>query len=183
MPQFIKTYVRWVDMVSIYIGKVAMYSIFALTGLLIYATISRTVFNHPLSWAVEMGEFMFSAYYFLGGAYVILLRGHVRMDVFYSKWKKTTRATTDVFTDICLITYLIILLIGGTGSTIYAIQYQQVKRSVWAPLMWPIKVIIMVGILLVLAQAFSILFKDIAKARGLNIEQHLEGRNDIEVNE
>jgi len=181
VPRVIRAYVRWVDAISIVVGKIMMYGVFALIGLLIYSTVMRTVFNQPLIWTVEMGEFMFSAYYFLGGAYVILLRGHVRMDVFYSKWSSRRQGMTDVAMDFCLIFYLIVMIVGGINSTVYAVTVQQVKRSVWAPLMWPIKVIILAGIVLMLLQAFSTLFKDVAKARGKDLEDHLSNIHAGEV--
>lgn len=173
MPAFIQTYVRVVDRVCIVVGKTAMWSIFLLIGLLLYATISRTVFNKPLIWGVELSQFVFGAYYFLGATYVLLIRGHVRIDVFYSRWRPRTQARFDIFGDLCLLFYLVVMVIGSYSSLMYAINFKQVKRSVWAPPLWPIKMIFSFAIALFILQIISTIFKDIAKARGENIEQHL----------
>ena len=169
MPRIIKAYVKGCDAVTRIFGRFAEYMIFALTGLLLWSAISRTLLHHPLIWAVETGQFIMTAYYFLGGAYVIMLRGHVRMDVFYSRWSSKRQGTTDIFTDFCLIFYLVFMLIGGYEATHYAFVYDQVKRSVWGPPLWPIKSIMCVGVVIMLLQSFSTLFKDIAKARGVEI--------------
>ena len=48
----------------------------------------------------------------------------------------------------------------------YAIEYDQHKFSMWNPSMIPIKLIMVFGIILMLLQAISTFFKDLAKARG-----------------
>jgi len=48
---------------------------------------------------------------------------------------------------------------------IYTIETKQKLFTAWAPYVWPIKVLMLIGILLMLLQAFSMFFKDIAKIR------------------
>ncbi len=146
-----------------------MYLIFVMTGILLYSSITRTVFNMPLLWSVELSQFTMSAYYLLGGAYVMLLRGHVRMDLLYSRWSPKRQAAMDAVTDLFLISYLVILLIGAVSSIEYALEYNQTARSAWAPPMAPIKIIMGIGILLMLLQSVAMFFKDLAAARGESI--------------
>ena len=65
-----------------------------------------------------------------------------------------------------LIGFLVMLQIGGISSLIYAFQYGEKSFSAWAPVMWPIKVVINIGIFLTLLQAVAIFFKDWAALRG-----------------
>ena len=74
------------------------------------------------------------------------------------------------FTAIFLVAYLVVLLIGSISSTIYAIETDQRLFSMWNPSVIPIKVIMVFGIFLMLLQAISMFFKDLAKARGMEIE-------------
>ena len=67
-------------------------------GILLFETISRTVFNHPHIWAVEFSQFIMAAYYMLGGCYSFLIEGHVRMDILYSRWSAKRRAVMDLIT-------------------------------------------------------------------------------------
>lgn len=166
MRRVIAAYVRCVDGLCAVVGKLAMYLVFLMIGVLMYSCVTRTVFNLPLIWSVEFSQFVMSAYYLLGGAYVVLLKGHVRMDLFYDRWPPRRQAMVDVVTDFCLISYLVILFIGGVLSIDYALQYNQTARSAWAPPMAPIKIIMGVGVALMLLQSVSILFKDVAKALG-----------------
>jgi len=143
-----------------------MYLVFVMMAILLYASISRTVFNSPVIWAMEMAQFTMAAYYLVGGGFSMLLRAHVRMDVLYSHWQPKTKAKWDVFTSFFLIFYLGVLLYGGISSTAYSIEYGQRNYSAWNPPMSPIKIIMCIGILLMLLQAIANFFKDIAKVKG-----------------
>lgn len=162
----IKTYVRYVDAVSWVVGRIAMYLLFVMIGILLYSSISRTFFNLPLAWVVEMSQFLLAAYYLLGGGYSMQLDAHVRMDLLYSRWGVRRQAFIDSITAFCLVFYLVVLLLGGISSTHYAIVYKQVNYSAWAPPLWPIKVIMTFGIAIMLLQAISVFFKDLARVRG-----------------
>lgn len=166
MPKAIRLFVRYVDAVNYGIGRFAMYLFFVLGGVLIYATLSRVLAGIPVNWALEMSQFLLSAYYLLGGAYSMQLNGHVRMDLLYANLPPRRRAMTDAITILFVIFYLAVLLAGGVSATDYAITYQQQNYSSWAPLLWPIKVVMTIAIFLMLLQAISTFFKDVAEARG-----------------
>jgi TRAP-type mannitol/chloroaromatic compound transport system permease small subunit len=94
---------------------------------------------------------------------------HVRMDVLYERWSPRTQGFWDSVTAFCLIFYLLVLFRGGFSSTAYSLEYGQKNYSAWAPLMWPIKAIMTLGIGLMILQAISIFFKDLARFLGRDI--------------
>ena len=163
MPRFIKAYVRYVDAVNRVLGSVVMYLTLVMMALLLFGSLTRYVFNVPFVWIIEMAQFLMVAYYILGGGYSLQLDAHVRMDVLYERWKPRTRAFTDSLTAFFLVFYLVIMVRGGISSSLYSLKYNQTNYSAWAPPMAPIKIIMTVGIALMLLQAISILFKDIAR--------------------
>ncbi len=167
--KIIRAYVKYVDYFSVKAGRVAMYAIFLMIGTLLLGAISRNIINLPLSWTVELAQFTITAYYLVGGAYSLQQGAHVRMDLIYARFSERTKAKWDSVTSACLLGYLVCLLIGSISSTMYAIEYGQRKFSQWNPSLIPIKVIMVAGIILMLLQAISVLFKDIAKARGVNL--------------
>lgn len=162
MPGFIKAYVRVVDALNRRIGDAVSYMIFAMMGVLLFAAIMRYFFNMPFIWAVELSQFMMAAYYMLGGGYSLQFDAHVRMDAFYSRWSPRKQAFSDSLTAFGLIFYLVLLLYGGWTSTLYSWETGQTAHSAWAPLIWPIKAIMTVGIGLMLLQAVAIFFRDLA---------------------
>ena len=147
----------------------AMYLIFVMIGVLLLDAVTRNVIKIPLSWCVEMAQFTMAAYYIVGGPYSMQLDSHVRMDILYSRFSPKTQAKLDSFTAIFLVIYLVALLVGSISSTMYAIEYDQRKFSMWNPSMIPIKVIMVIGIFLMLLQAISTFFKDLAKSRGIEL--------------
>jgi len=169
MPRVIKAYVRYVDALNRTVGTVVLYMIFVMMAVLLFGSISRYVFNASFLWVIEMSQFLMAAYYLLGGGYSLQMESHVRMDVFYERWAPRTRAFWDSLTAFCLVFYLGFLTLGGVSSTSYALQYGQKNYSAWAPLMWPIKMVMTIGIVLMLLQAISIFFKDLAKYTGREI--------------
>ena len=169
MPKIIVSYVKYVDYVSTKFGRMAMYMIFIMIGTLLLGAVTRNILGIPLSWTVEMAQFTITAYYILGGPYSMQMDDHVRMDLIYGLYSDKTKAKIDVFTNIFLLVYLIVLLIGATSSTQYAIEYGQRKFSQWNPSMIPIKISMTFGILLMILQTVSTFFKDLATSRGVSI--------------
>jgi TRAP-type mannitol/chloroaromatic compound transport system permease small subunit len=166
MPKAIRLFVKYVDAVNYYVGRFAMYLFFPLAAILLYATLSRVIAGIPINWAIEMSQFVLSAYYLFGGPYSMQLNGHVRMDLLWGRFSARQRAVTDAVTILFVIFYLIVLFAGGISATNYAVVYKQQNYSSWAPLLWPIKAIMTFGIFLMLLQAISTFFKDLAEARG-----------------
>ena len=169
MPRIIKAYVRYVDAVNRVLGYFVMYLTLVMMGLLLFASVTRYVFNVPFVWIIEMSQFLMAAYYILGGGYSMQLDAHVRMDVLYERWRPKTRAFMDSITAFFMVFYLSVMVYGGWSSSTYSLKYNQTNYSAWAPPMAPIKIIMTVGIVLMLLQAISIFFKDVAKFTGREI--------------
>jgi TRAP-type mannitol/chloroaromatic compound transport system permease small subunit len=194
----VRFYVRVVDRVNYRLGRIIMYGIFVLIGVLLWSSISKTFFL-PSLWTLEIAQFAMVAYYILGGPYSIQLGSNVRMDLFYSNWSDMRKAQVDSITVLLLIFYLGVLLYGSLDSAAYSLGHYssepfsffkdvivgfltggfsgagevlgRFERSptAWRPFLWPIKSIMVVGFFLMLLQAISELFKDIAKIKGFDL--------------
>ena len=110
MPRVIKAYVRYVDAVNRVLGYFVMYLTLVMMGVLLFASLTRYVFNVPFVWIIEMAQFLMAAYYILGGGYSMQLDAHVRMDVLYERWRPRTRAFMDSLTAFFLVFYLVIMM-------------------------------------------------------------------------
>ena len=184
-------FARSIDGVNTIIGLVVMYGVYVLMGILLWSSISKTFFL-PSQWTLEMAQFAMVAYYMLGGPYSLLMGANVRMDLFYGTWSLRRKATVDTVTVLFLIFYLGVLLYGALGSTSYSLGYwgtdpiayfsglltgsEEIGRlerssTAWRPYIWPIKAIMILGLLLMLLQALAELIKDIARALGHDIAE------------
>ncbi len=186
MIKLARGYIRTIDAINYRLGRIVMYGIFVLMGILLWSSISKTFFL-PALWTLEVAQFTMVAYYILGGPYSLQLGSNVRMDLLYGEWSLRRKAWTDVITVLFLIFYLGVMVYGAIGSTAYSLGYwgtepisffaglitgtEEIARletspSVWRPWMWPIKTIMIVGLFLMLLQCVSELFKDLLLLKG-----------------
>ena len=168
MPRWIRAYVRIVEAVNYRVGRVAMYILFVMMGVLIWSSVSKAV-SVPALWTLETAQFAMMAYFILGGPYSLQLDSNVRMDLLYHRWSLRTRAWVDAFSVFALLFYLGVLLYGAIESTAYSLEYSERAPSAWRPYLWPVKSIMCLGIFLMLLQAIAFFFRDIAKLRGEEI--------------
>ena len=165
MTGAMRGYILVVDTVNRRVGRTIMYGMFAIMAILLWSSLSKTFFN-PSLWTLEMAQFAMVGYYILGGPYAIQTDANVRMDLFYGSWSARRKAWFDVFTVFFLLFYLAVLLWGGIDSTIYSFKYGGERSpSAWRPYLWPIKVIMVTGIVLMIFQAVSEFFKDVLRLR------------------
>ena len=169
MPKLFISYVKFIDNITSITGKITMYTVFLMMGILVLSFVTRNIINLPLIWIIEMAQFIMTGYYLMGGAYSMLDDQHVRMDLVYGNFSEKNKARMDLFTSIFLLFYLIVLLIGSYNSLVYTLETNKKLFTAWAPYVWPISTIMFLGILLMLLQTISTLFKDYAKVKGLKI--------------
>ena len=159
-------FITFVDSFNYRIGRFAMYGIFVMMGILLWSSVSKTFFN-PSLWTLEMAQFCMVAYYMLGGPYSIQMGSNVRMDLLYGEWDNHRKAQVDAITIIFLIVYLIFMIWGGWESFMYSLSYGgERSSSIWRPHIWPIKLIMLVGLSMMLLQSISEFFKDILRIKG-----------------
>lgn len=186
-------YVRVVDGFNRGLGRVVMYGLFAMIAVLLWSSLSKVAFA-PSTWTLEVAQFALVAYYMLGGPYSLLVGANVRMDLFYHDWSNRRKAQVDIFTVMFLLFFLVVLLYGALDSLAYAlghfggtplaffrdliaayihggraeagelIGFVERSSTAWRPVMWPVKLVMCVGVFLMLLQATSELFKDILRA-------------------
>ncbi len=198
MPKTVVAFVRVVEAINRALGRLAMYLIFVLVGILLWSSISKTFFL-PTLWTLESAQFVMVAYYVLGGPYSIQLGSNVRMDLFYSTWSLRTKAWVDAVTVLFLMFYLGVLLYGAIGSMAYSVGYFGsepfnffgevfytlitqgkaaatdmfgfIERSstAWRPPIWPIKLVLCVGVFLMILQTLAEFIRDIGRIRGVEL--------------
>lgn len=181
MMKPVKIYVKSIDSISAVIGSIIKFLVLLMIAVLAYEAVSRNFFNTSNKWSLEITEFINGTYYLLGGAYVYLIGGHVRMDYFYSEWSQRKKAVFDIITFALSIAYLIWLLFGGLSSSAYALKYNQTNYSAWAPPIAPMKIIATLGVALMLLQNISEIIKDIVIAFGKDTSWIKDWRIDDEL--
>ena len=149
------TYVHVMSTISTSVGKFARYLVLLMMVILLIETSARLFFNASQIWAVETAQFVMAAYYMLGGAYILIIGGHVRMDLFFHRWSPRNQALSDVITFAVALLYILVLWYGAFTGLVYAIEFKQVSYSAWAPSMIPIKIFMVIGITIMVLQMIA----------------------------
>lgn len=174
MPRALIAYIRFVDALNRRVGRFAMYLLFVLMGILLWSSVTKIGSDlgapvNPSLWTLEMAQFVMVAYYVLGGPYSMQMGAHVRMDLLYGDWTPQRKAWVDAFTIVLVVVFLAILIWGAVDSTVYSLQYGERNPSAWRPYLWPIKVVMVTGFVLMLLQSVSMFLRDIATIRGIEV--------------
>ena len=69
MPTIFILYVKVIDKITDIIGRITMYTVFAMMAILVLSFVTRNIINFPLLWIIEMAQFIMTGYYLMGGAY------------------------------------------------------------------------------------------------------------------
>lgn len=142
-----------------------------------FEVVSRYFFDAPTNWVHEGSFLMFGVMYTLGGAALYLVDGHVRVDLFYSKWSPRGKAAADIVTSVIFYVFVFGMLISGwifwaqgldrnILPSWLALGYNMdISQTEWRIAYWPIKFAIPLGAFLVGAQGVSRFIKDVQTFR------------------
>lgn len=192
-------YVRIVDAVNRRIGRVMMYGIFVMVAILLWSSISKTFFlpsrwtlevaqfamvayyilGGPYS--IQLGanvrmdlfygewtdkrkaEVDAITVFFLITYLGVLLYGAFDSTA-YSLGKPYKMESFEFFKSL-----FIGFFTGGIDGVQEVVGRLERSATAWRPVLWPIKVTMIIGIILMLLQAISELIKDIAKIKGVTL--------------
>ena len=110
-------YVRTIDKISDWSGRIVSYLVYPLVGGVAYEVIARYVFRAPTEWAYDMTYMFYGSIFMLGASYTLLQKGHIRTDLFYNKWSPGKQGKIDA------IMYLVLFFPGMIFYLIAGIDY------------------------------------------------------------
>ncbi len=158
---------KTIDRVQDVFGFWTAMLIFPMVLVVLYEVFMRYVFNKPTSWGFEATTFLYGIHYMLGFGYTLLYNGHVKVDVFVNLLSRRTQSV------ISLITYVVFFLpvyaLLSWGSIKFAwtsIQGLEKSWTSWAPPIYPFKVLMALGFIMLLIQGLSSIIKEFQKFRG-----------------
>lgn len=142
-------------------GRVLMWLAWILMVIIVWEVLLRSVFNHPTVWAHELSIMVFAALTILGGAYTLRYKAHVNMDLFYMRLSPRGRAILDIITFPFFLLFCVIILWLGWEFALRSVKVMEISQSDWAPPLWPVKLTIPLGALLLLLQGTSNFLSDL----------------------
>ena len=155
--------VHAIDKMSHWSGQIVSYLIYPMVGGLIYEVFARYLFHAPTDWAYDMTYMLYGTIFMLGAGYTLLNKGHIRTDMFYSKWPPQKQGKIDAIMYLTLFfPGMVFFLIAGIDYAAHSwITYERTTLSPWRPVIYPFKTVIPVTALLLLIQGVSEFFKSV----------------------
>ena len=150
-----------IDKFSKKIGNIVCWILMPLILAMTYEVIARKLFLAPTIWAYDMSRFLYGALFMLGAGYALSKGVHIRADFLYRNFKVKNQGLID-FTLYILFYFpgLIVFLYMTTGFLQESIMRgERGMDTTWMPYMWPIKSCLWFGIVFLLIQGISELFK------------------------
>lgn len=148
---------RLIDRLSVSTGVVVAWLVFPLIFASCYEVLSRYVLTAPTIWAFELGYMAMGAHALVGAAYTLRQRGHIRIDVLYSRFSERARAVVDAAG------YLLLFLPVVSWVTLGLWEYwvegyasgARSGQSAWNPVIWPFHLTFFVGFALLWLQGVA----------------------------
>ena len=177
MTSWQKPITAYIDLLNDFAGKALCLLMVPLIGVVVFEVISRNAFGIMASYdwddtarALGLGPTLFAydisrmiaGVLFMGAAGYGLMRGvHIRADFLYRNWSNKTQATVDA------VLYMVFFIPSMLFFTIIAAQYWELAfrtgetafDSPWEPILWPARLAMPVGGLLLMLQGFPELFR------------------------
>ena len=161
MPSWMASSIVKIDKFSKWVGNVVCWILMPLIFAMTYEVLARKLFLAPTIWAYDISRFLYGALFMLGAGYALSKGVHIRADFLYRNFKTKNQGKIDFWLYILfyfpgLIVFLY-MTIGYVGESIQ--RGERGMDTTWMPYMWPIKSCLLIGIIFLLIQGISELFK------------------------
>jgi len=160
--ELMKKLIRAIDAISNWTGKTGHWLATILVLLVSLEVFMRYVFNHPTNWNYETSIMVGGALYALSWSYSHLIRGHTRVDVFYSRLSLRGKAVIDaVGSLICFFPLAIILTKTAWAWAVTSwINHEKSAQTIWYPPLAPFRSIVAIGFTFLALQGVAHFVRD-----------------------
>jgi len=150
-----------IDNSSDWVGKIACFAVIIVAIVMTVEVVSRYAFNQPTMWVWDVSEQLGAAFYMLGGAYALLHYSHIRVDVLYTRFPLKMKAIADLVTSLLFFFFCIVLVWKGAELALEFTVIREVKNSLLAPPLYPLRWMFVVACFLLLLQGIAKFIRDL----------------------
>ena len=158
---------RGIDRINAFIGRAVSWLI--LVAVLVSAgnAVIRKVLNSSSNAWLELQWYLYGAAFMGAAAWTLLENEHIRIDILYTRWRRRTQLWIDLIGHLFFLTPFLLVAIWFMVPWVRSSMRTGEHSMNWGGLvLWPAKLILLIGFCLLLAQALSEIIKKIAILRG-----------------
>lgn len=104
---------RWTDRVALFIGRVTMMLILAMTAVMLYEVFLRYFLEKPTKWANELTLWMAGFVFLCSGLYAMQQRCHIRIFLLYDVVPRWLQRVFDILSTLFICIFAFALVYGG----------------------------------------------------------------------
>ncbi|UXN58188.1 TRAP transporter small permease subunit [Phyllobacterium zundukense] len=158
---------RTIDRINEFIGRYVAWLIFLAVIVSAGNAVIRKTFNMSSNSWLELQWYLFGGAFMLAAAYTLHQNEHIRIDIVYGAFSRRVQHWIDLFGHVAFLMPFVILMIS------YFIPYVrlsydsgEVSSSAGGLILWPAKLVLLIGFLLLGIQGISEIIKKVAVIRG-----------------
>jgi TRAP-type mannitol/chloroaromatic compound transport system permease small subunit len=164
---------RLIDRVNAFVGRAVAWLI--LLAILVSAAnaVSRKAFAVSSNAWLELQWYLFGAAYLLAAAYTLQQNEHIRIDILYNMYPRRRQNIVDLFGHIFfLMPFVVLMLLYFVPYVDLSYRSGEVSTNAGGLVIWPGKLMLLLGFLLLALQGVSEIIKKIAILAGLMEDEH-----------
>ena len=151
--QGVERFISFVEKINKKVGETAAYILPVFMCLMVYEG-GNAIFlsvSPPCGFMRPVAIYL-PIYIAFTGGWILLLKGHVSVDIAYERFSRKMKLIADLIVSIAGFMLFIVLLWFGWKYAWHAIITNQHSHTVFAPPMWPVKIMLPAASLLFLIQ-------------------------------
>ncbi len=161
MPGWMAKTIGFVDAFNLWVGKIICVIVIPMCLAMVYEVIARKFFIAPTMWAYDVSRMLYGAMFVIGAGYALSVGVHIRADFLYRNWSPRTQGLVDA------VLFVVMFFPGMIFFLDTSVEYawdawrrgERGMDTAWMPPMGPIKSALPIGIVFLLMQGVSELFK------------------------
>jgi len=141
-----------INNISDWSGKIISHIFYVGIMVLLYEVVARYFFAAPTIWAQGVTERIFGPYFIISGAYCVLYKAHIRVDIIYNKLSGGAQAILDMLDSVFLLLVASVMLWWGFKFAWTSVINLENSLPPFEVPIYPLKLMIPLGALLLLLQ-------------------------------
>jgi TRAP-type mannitol/chloroaromatic compound transport system permease small subunit len=154
-----------ISLLSEWSGRAVGWLLVPLIIAIAYDVFMRYVLNAPTIWSFALSYMLGATIIMIGFAYVLYHRGHVSVDLIYSKLPTKVKLIIDiVFAVIFFFPLFFMLTKVSFEHAFWSCSVNEIATdTVWYPIIWPFKIVVALGFALLFLQGVANFLKDVTQ--------------------
>lgn len=158
---------RAVDWTTTLIGRSVSWLLLAAVLVSAGNAVIRKAFDISSNAWLELQWYLYGTVFMLAAAYTLLRNEHIRIDILSSRWSKRTRDWIDLLLHIIFLLPFSSLMVWLAWPWFFnSLRSGEGSSSAGGLTIWPAKMVVLLGFMLLLAQAISEIIKRAAVISG-----------------